>query len=131
MKATELRIGNYVMNLEGEIDRITGISDPVIATEKIPGDIDVWVEPIPLTEEWLLKFGFRKRNIFYILNDIWDYEIKDDYRIEVHFKENRDEFYLKLGDGDNKSFWGYYKYVHQLQNLYFALNGEELEIKTN
>lgn len=157
MKATELRLGNYVMNLEREIDRITGISDPVITTEKIPGDIDVWVDPIPLTEEWFLKFGFEKKK-----NDAWfrkklpkttlspnDSESILSYCNGIIIWRQYDEQgfsiteaadVIRKTNAEDASFNLKYnsivlekriKYVHQLQNLYFALTGEEIENKIN
>jgi len=118
MKAIELRLGNYVMNLEREIDRITGISDPLIATEKIPGDIDAWVDPIPLTEEWLKKFGFVQRDNYYWHN--WGTNGVEFIFKDLHYKG----FEIQLG----KAKYKYIEYVHQLQNLYYILTGEELEI---
>lgn len=167
MKATELRLGNYVMNLEGEISKITGISDPIISTEKMSGDIDAWTDPIPLTEEWLLKFGFEKMScitfdhenewvknpkkygweIAVLLGDypktnpncgcvsILNSEDKqisatppDLYEKEHWTKEDeiRAENYTETLEKWRQPIAYYIKYVHQLQNLYFALTGEEL-----
>jgi hypothetical protein len=79
-------------------------------------------EGIPLTEEWLLKFGFGKH----------------------HSKIEKDWFTLGdfiLGQYDGKLIPSVYgesglegygegiQFVHQLQNLYFALTGKELELK--
>jgi len=50
MKASELRIGNWV-NYDGRNCTIQEPTDLVDADE---------FEPIPLTEEWLLNFGFEK-----------------------------------------------------------------------
>lgn len=71
-------------------------------------------EPIPLTEEWLVKFGFIS------IQDGW-YQIE---KMPISFNWNIYDNTLR--------FMGYsfkhIKYVHQLQNLYFALTGEELQI---
>lgn len=110
MKANELRIGNFVSK-DGEIYEADFIT--IRMTENY--------EPIPITEEWLLKFGFDKvlpRNdkMYYRLND---YFVIEDSRV---FLLGDDAFeILKLRQE--------IKYVHQLQNLYFALTGEELTIK--
>ena len=56
----ELRIGNYVLDLDGSLHKIaSGV------------DIDGSWNPIPLTEEWLIKFNIKKEdNLFRIpLND--------------------------------------------------------------
>ena len=75
------------------------------------------VEPIPLTEEWLLKLGFKKTE--------WDnfnsYRLmigNNDYTIVLYSDGN-----CEVGDIITCKI----EYVHQLQNLYFALTGEELK----
>lgn len=140
MKANELRIGNLVKaNYRGisficDVVKVIfneifvkGIMDDDKCEYEFSGDPEKYAgkengfEPIPLTEEWLLKFGFDKvlpRNdkIYYRLND---YFVIEDSRV---FLLGDDAFeILKLRQE--------IKYVHQLQNLYFALTGEELTIK--
>jgi hypothetical protein len=56
MKQTELRIGNYVA-LPNNI--VVKISREDFAIYKGFANIEDY-NPIPLTEEWLLKFGFEK-----------------------------------------------------------------------
>lgn len=80
-------------------------------------------KPIPLTEEWLLKFGF----------EIIPYENKEVYySITDKVAMSYDDFIVIIIDSfDNKYFDYDYAtckigYVHQLQNLYFALTGNEL-----
>ena len=104
MTAKELRIGN-IISANG-VDVVVTIS--VIAQRKD-------FEPIPLTEEWLLNFGFKK--------DGSEFSIYE-YRYTVYLS-NKNYFYLC----DNKKVLTIMYNVHQLQNLYFALTGEELEIK--
>jgi len=126
MKATELRIGNLVQDTPFSIPREDMYSDGIT---KITGHgIDLlerglmkgW-RPIPLTEEWLLKFGFEKivmNNMIDIIHyqnkDCWIYLIKDVFELELIVEDERLNLYRN------------WKYVHQLQNLYFALTGEEL-----
>lgn len=96
MNEEELRIGNYV-NIEDTILRID--------LQELYYNSSI-MTPIPLTEEWLLKFGFEKayetcyQYKDFILNDKF---IMMDIDITIQLK-----------------------HVHQLQNLYFALTGEEL-----
>jgi hypothetical protein len=112
MKATELRIGNLVYDNLGGTLKIKGIS--------LESDLS-HIKPIPLTEEWLLKFGFIKENFHYVID-------KDKYHtfsiligiISFPFIKSNDKVI-----SENFSFYGI-KYVHQLQNLYFALTGKEL-----
>ena len=80
------------------------------------------IEPIPLTEEWLIKFGFRYYN-----NHIYVFPNNDSLRL-WGFSWNVQQYLMGLDefvDIPTPSI----KYVHQLQNLYFALAGEELTIK--
>lgn len=118
MKSTEFRIGNIVFD--------TVHREPITLTSKL---ID-WAfnnektelspfgfEPIPLTEEWLLKLGFEIT--WSAQGDGTTYEL-DGFPIHSHdfgkhFKEC--QYDVKL------------KYVHKIQNLYFELTGKELTIK--
>lgn len=124
MKANELRIGNFVSK-DGAIYEADFIT--IRMSENY--------EPIPLTEEWLCKFGFEKipdpeRNYRNIPIKSWLY-VKNDF-----------VFNSFIGMGDQIKHWFIFRhrdpasynntvmlYVHQLQNLYFALTGEELTIK--
>jgi hypothetical protein len=117
MKATELRIGNKVLYKNGIIDVIiiSGISysfgkyDVTINPNRKWIMVDIkTISPIPLTEEWLLKFGFESllSGAGYVKN-----------RTEIGYNHNG--FYI-ITSGLK------IEYVHQLQNLYFALTGEEL-----
>jgi hypothetical protein len=83
-------------------------------------------EPIPLTEEWLLKFGCEKvKSDIPTFSIVYGEFIEDDYEhcliINLDVDNN---FYIVI-----KGVKLILKYVHQLQNLYFALTGEELTIK--
>lgn len=140
MNASELRIGNWINYPRYWGDRpirVTGISvvdrrdDHTGIYEEFlyllgndfltDENFDSFVEykqgvispeeanPIPLTEEWLLKFGFGKENgypykfpngVLKIRNGVYFFK-HNDIEIDLHF-------------------------VHQLQNLYFALTGKEL-----
>jgi hypothetical protein len=85
--------------------------------------VDDIFEPIPLTEEWLLKFGFEKKN-------------KSFHKYSKGFCH--EGFYcggkwhtIVEGRKNNYFYKGAWMiYVHQLQNLYFALTGQELIINT-
>jgi len=119
MKANELRIGNWVEQPNDGVTRVTAIlNDLQIKTET--GYIDKYCRPIPLTEEWLVKFGFDQNNV-----DIEKYDCKW-YKFSFTLDYwNAQKFFVYGYIGGNKTI----KHVHQLQNLYFALTGEELEIK--
>lgn len=123
IQANELRIGNLVNSKNDGIISITNISEKSVAVSEahcynhIPVE---FISPIQLTEEWLLKFGFKKRknrHLFHWENKIVISEYKDEF-------ENF--FYPKTGY--DIRFSNEIKYVHQLQNLYFALTGAELTV---
>jgi hypothetical protein len=70
MKANELRIGNYVYDTLGKVNKID--LEAITYVVKEPHN---QVKPIPLTEEWLLKFGFEKdtwTNNDLIIGHWWD-----------------------------------------------------------
>lgn len=122
MKANELRIGNYT-DWNGSDRIVQSIDEWEIGEDTVLGRYYfpiIEVNGIPLTEEWLLKFGFEWRNTER------DY-FKEPYSIAL-FNSGIISFYHEDGESCvelNDEL----KYVHQLQNLYFALTGEELTIK--
>lgn len=138
MKANELRIGNLVKDsfmaggvripcqtkLVGEIGllhvQLYDVDEP-IACQECHGNYDITLlEPIPLTEEWLLKAGFEHHPD----QEIWN---NNDLLFCLSYSERYEGFTLYVNHEyeQGKPF----KYVHQFQNLYFALTGTELEIK--
>jgi hypothetical protein len=113
MKASELRIGNWIAH-EPTIDdweEIIVRPGTIIQCEISPDSF----MPIPLTEEWLLKFGFEWKN-FALRNG----------KFTVRFQKY---FYVYLSFEGVSPIQINLEYVHQLQNLYFALTGEELVVK--
>lgn len=128
MKANELMIGNYVY-FHGDVEEINMVDGfGIIGREEQPlCSIDEF-EPIPLTEEWLLKFSFLKDEEYLSIGR-FDYKYCFKYRDWA----NNWAFYIEYTDSGNPNDDGIkypvafdIKYVHQLQNLYFALTGEEL-----
>lgn len=129
VQAQELRIGNLLYQKDDDVihhvlkleEGKTWCNIPhckhSVSTEK--GLYLNNFKPIPLTEEWLLKFGFEKteRNYFEIFDMLIDLDSRN-FHLSVGNHPNSFEYELKRPD-----------YVHQLQNLYFALTGKELEIK--
>jgi hypothetical protein len=126
MNTTELRIGNLVNLMLNHEDFKTIRVDVTDLINISHGGV---YEPIPLTEEFLLKFGFeyinRHDNNFITFQD-WTHN----YFLQCDAKK-RDNKYLILDNclNDLRSFSMVdIEYVHQLQNLYFALTGEELKL---
>jgi len=118
MKANDLRIGNWVYL------KLDEYNIELLEFEFESGWNMEYIHPIPITEEWLLKFGFY-------------YQSSDKNYVVKSKQENNNS--IKKIDGD----WCYnndysdascyfvreLRYIHELQNLYYALNEEELTIK--
>jgi hypothetical protein len=139
MEAKELRIGNWIIDYEAEpeetiyyqVEEIQRLSNNKALNQTLGVTYrkgSCWtcdIEPIPLTEEWLLKFGFEKG--------------EDEYNFNGFDLENRNtdlflsvDKIIKLKDNFGCWYFGAYlrelKHVHQLQNLYFALTNRELKL---
>ena len=115
MNANELRIGNYVhesiSNLDGKV-----CIDILRILDKKPSDAYL---SIPLTEDWLVKFGFELLC-----------EKSDGFKQTVYSMQKPSWTLAKLEKGWGVGFWQGGQdliYVHQLQNLYFALTNKELK----
>ena len=126
MKAQELRIGNLVNHTTGQC-KVVGFYGEIFRAEninKIELKSNVFnLQPIPLTEEWLLKFGFSHcENYSWYekklpnLNIVISCNLHGDFCIE-----NKNDI-ITIKDRCYN--------LHQLQNLYFALTGEELILNT-
>ena len=138
MNANELRINNLVainnellLETKGEIYKVSGInlrfesmfpdSKSVIFLDhtksiRTYSQFDEFIEPIPLTEDWLLKMGFKIQGRR--ISKDWFYLWYDDEKIIFALAEMQEETgaYLIIN------------YIHQLQNLYFSLTGKELQL---
>ena len=120
MKANELRIGNYVIANKDEVivAGFVGFYVSYIPIEKYHAYADMihHIKPIPLTEEWLLKLGFEQCFINkerYHIDNLNEVEFIDN---EIRWMANYTTFYHQK-----------IEFVHQLQNLYFALTNTELK----
>ena len=123
MKASELRIGNYIQFRHTETPVKITLGDFV---REYKNEHLEDYEPIPLTEEWLVKFGFEKVTDF-------QFSIDDSYLTLKVEDDNWDELcmdvFIMTLDMHKPFYITCIEYVHQLQNLYFALTGTELETK--
>lgn len=131
MKASELRIGNLIQARGGAgiVRAIFGID--VLLTDQITDE--EWqpeVENctgIPLTEEWLIKFGFERSDS---INKSPSFFFKYVGGSELHINPENGVVWIERRENVFKfNNPVLIEYVHQLQNLYFALTGEELTVK--
>jgi len=129
MKASELRIGNLCQDkMSGAQLKVTGLKENDISFYVIDRDLfplqPGWqAEPIKLTEEWLLKFGFTRHHADYANDVIYIKNVPDNTEFEWGVYPNG------VGSGIQIKNRNLLKHVHQLQNLYFALTEEELTFK--
>lgn len=111
IKASELRLGNACMMPSS--NKVTFITAIDISDIQLGYKTRI---PIPLTEEWLTILGFERDNRRYSPTKF----LYQKYPITFYTGDK----YIKLN--------GYYEYnimyVHQLQNLFHVLTGEELII---
>ena len=118
MEAKDLRIGNYVdwkTNKSLKIEMLDGECGVggLDCVELCP--ISDW-KPIPLTEEWLVKFGFG----YNCYTNKWGFK-----GFVIYWDAENIRWFVNISDGLVVDL----THVHILQNT-FALTGEELTIKT-
>lgn len=120
MKATELRIGNLVYDTKGEVN--------TVCVETFV-KFNYQITPITLTDEWFEKFeGFYKDGEYWSIS-INDYKYCFKYRDWAKnwaFYQEYTDSPFPEDDGKKHPVSFDIEYVHQLQNLYFALQHEEL-----
>lgn len=115
IKAKDLRIGNWLRysdnkklkpELRGTDFQV--IADDILAIEEGHTVVEL-IKPIPLTEEWLTTLGFKRfgKDTFYLGS------------VKIHHRKRGFVIAKRYTD---------LIYVHQLQNLYYALTNKELEI---
>lgn len=140
MESKELRIGNYinvydglrpdklsmakVVNVYGE-EELLGCLVKLLDESVHASMHEKLISPIPLTEEWLLKLGFSKMTIKPLWRKtIGEYTLEsEDFLFDFKSKHVYADSGLTLHPIGNET-----KYVHQLQNLYSALTGQELTL---
>jgi len=126
IQLNELRIGNFI---KGPLT-INGVFYPDIAPLesielqlklehfvwfKANPDLHKSIEPIELTEEWMQKFSGTS-----------GYELKWNLHQYIMVVMRYEKYFFYYGD---KGHLFDVKYVHQLQNICFALTGEELNLR--
>lgn len=125
MKATELRIGNWVYNSTTRNNmQVYPMMIPQLCNiEKEYGSLkDSNIKPIPLTEEMLLKCGFDK-------DGDYEYFFVGEFTNYILEEQSKGGYMLGVNQGCCTNFFCWdIKYLHQLQNLYFALCEKELEV---
>ena len=137
INTSELRIGNLFQDTKGNIQVAYTIHETVVNESwtgpfpggdyKLnPGYGEDDMEPIPLSAEWLVRMGFENG------------EIKYSHKLHMTIRPYQTatqgifpgEWEITLLGAIPHALGRTIRYVHQLQNLYFDLTGEEVTIKT-
>ena len=124
MKANELRINNYV-NIEGDVVKVKEIFDKGIhytCCEYESYATEDFIQPIELTEDVLVKIGFEGEMYEFCL-------LADDANITVNLIEHRVDISF-FGNCEAELLIKYnVKYLHEIQNAYYLLTNEEMEVE--
>jgi len=125
MKANEVRLGNLV-KYKDKIYKIIGMDYdlPVLDSDEFGIGVVGWdnLQGVELNNQLLLKCGFKTQE-FHWANCI-KLRVCNDYSYLYWWEEAGLELSVAKHCLKNSNI----KYLHQLQNLYFALTGEELNI---
>ena len=162
MNIKELRIDNYLKHTEDTIAELPSGTKTMLA--KKDGEFKVSAStmytmsliekkgvdpfkqlkyaPIPLNEEWLLKFGFDNKNnptqtsFIHWIKKIQTYNGSSCF-FKIYQEKNKLNYKKNMEGKMIKEFMFFYKemgvinldYVHSLQNLYACLTNKELTLK--
>ena len=123
MKNTELRLNNWI---SAQFDERKEIQVNVNNIEQLVNHgNEMIMKGIPISEEWLLKFGFEKNtnkeNMYYIR--IYKYTL-----FSVYLHDDCFSVFL-INRESTVSLSLDYNFVHQLQNLFYSITQTELDIK--
>ena len=135
IQANELRIGNLIADHEAggdfQIEEIYKDSYGTYSASYRNCSIRCIIEelePIHLTEEWLIKLGFKEYTDFGIKTNIFYLMPLCGFSYDIVTKQVT-IFEQETGNNISHCIKRKIEYVHELQNLYFALRGQELTIK--
>jgi len=132
MTVNELRIGNWLIDYENKIGKVKSIEDynvlKVVSNEGVLisyCEIELY-KPIPLTEEILFKCGFKKTEILGSYNiGSFTFHSQRPCNDSAKFTLVTEIYFC----GRSVLVVNGVKHLHQLQNLYFALTNQELNIE--
>jgi len=134
LSSKDFRIGNIIEH-NGEIKAISSLhEDDTFRTKK--GDLFegcfriCTAEPVKITVEWLVKFGFKLTEGGYVkrFSRFGDDE-KSFLATEYNPVMKRWLFVVGSDNSETVVAINAFEFLHQLQNLYFSLTGEELILK--
>jgi hypothetical protein len=122
--ANELRLGNYFISdmlqekTPNNIHRVQG-NDIFVATQQ-----PEWFNPIPLTPELLEEAGFLQTSNYHPEGPIYSIKHRNGFTFKVCYGYALVDVEQNIGTIRASGI----KHLHQLQNLFYALTGQELEV---
>ena len=131
MKANELRLGNYLKAINNTIDtfQLFGMYNErylLIGDEYNNYDTTIKdIKPIEITEQWLVNLGFAR-----IFKDLKGCYIDKSEKYMI-CKSDVNSFDIFIFGYEEDLYITTLTFIHQLQNLYFALTGVELDLSLN
>ena len=118
MEVKELRIGNKIWRPCCYDEVLEIRENGIIGLDSLRGLIPYReIEPIPITDELLLKIGFEQCGYIFKALFIEMYEVTNGWHLHVDNDKFETAIALTI------------KYLHQLQNALYLVTGKELEIK--
>lgn len=121
MDVTELRIGNFVHN---NVESFQIQAKDLIFL--LAFDNEHYASPIPLTEEWLLKFDFERKEEEG--SEYWTIQIGNNLNLTISLSDYTAGIDLEWRS-QGSQIWMMVDAVNKLQNVFYYLSGEELKIK--
>lgn len=139
IRPSDFRLGNIITDENGFEMYVVGIGENWLTADFEGNQGDVWEfdfknsfpKPVEMTEEVLEeRLGFKRNDIDDLILEI------DCSNFFGFFAFNKSISYLSSGGGEVNLFTNpeemyllRVKYLHELQNIYFALTNEELKLK--
>ncbi len=136
INSKHLRIGNLVEDEILGIVPVVAVSNNAVFVSTTNMKVDrsletldrqlslLDIKPIPITSEILEKVGMKIRFPGRIDCNIWDWDNNPSWDKTFTLAKTKEGWRYLPAPGAIPI-----KFIHQLQNLYFSLTGEELEIK--
>ncbi|SEH88028.1 MULTISPECIES: hypothetical protein [Epilithonimonas] len=113
MNAKELRIGNMISDIDGNI---TEVNIDIMQNIIQGGD---QYQPVELCDKCFNKLGFIQEHLGHYFDDIYDFSV---------LASRNNSYIVRWG---NQVLAGAepIRYIHELQNIFFALKGRDLDVR--
>lgn len=139
MTTRDLRIGDKVVydGVVHEIIQLNNLSVRILRNGYGRLVLSEDLEPIPITEELLLKLGFKKDTYPLAQRDyepiefIYSYSLDIcDYTISIITCSKDEKCFMQIDNTGEAKCYIAIKYLHQLQNAIYLTTGNELNVNT-